>query len=135
MPIRPEDRHHYTRASGWHELRQRILERAKGCCERCGVRNHANGYRERDGRFVEHECSGDAEAMELHAEGRRLIRIVLTIAHLDHRPANRDPANLLAMCQKCHVTHDAQQHATNAARTRAKKRAIPGQETLFPEHP
>lgn len=49
--------------------------------------------------------------------------VVLTVAHLDHDVANNDPANLRAMCQRCHLTHDTEQHRRNAARTR-RQRAI-----------
>jgi hypothetical protein len=39
----------------------------------------------------------------------RPIRIILTIAHLDHDPENWDVSDdrLAALCQKCHLTHDA----------------------------
>jgi hypothetical protein len=36
----------------WEERRARILDRAKHRCERCGLPNHAVGYRDDDGRFV-----------------------------------------------------------------------------------
>ncbi|XBQ15818.1 MAG: hypothetical protein ABL308_12775 [Oceanicaulis sp.] len=34
-------------------------------------------------------------------------KVVLTIAHLDHDPANSHPSNLRAWCQRCHNTYDA----------------------------
>jgi 5-methylcytosine-specific restriction endonuclease McrA len=42
-------------------------------------------------------------------EGRRWIVIVLTIAHVgdDDRPENDNPADLAALCQRCHNKHDA----------------------------
>ena len=49
-------------------------------------------------------------------------RVVLTVAHLDHNTANNDPANLRAMCQRCHLTYDAAHHASNARRTRAERK-------------
>lgn len=55
--------------------------------------------------------------------------VVLTVAHLDHDPANCDPGNLRAMCQRCHLRYDAKHHARNATRTRAAKRGqgiLPG---------
>lgn len=48
--------------------------------------------------------------------------VVLTVSHLDHDTTNNDPANLRAMCQRCHLTYDAAHHAANAARTRAERR-------------
>lgn len=52
------------------------------------------------------------------------IVIVLTIAHLDHTPENCDPANLRAMCQRCHLAYDAEPHRTNAAATRRARKAV-----------
>lgn len=56
--------------------------------------------------------------------------VVLTVAHLDHDETNNDPSNLRAMCQRCHLTHDAQQHARNAAITRRRKQIAAGQLVL-----
>jgi len=36
----------------------------------------------------------------------RIVRIVLTVAHLDHQPENCDRANLKALCQRCHNSYD-----------------------------
>lgn len=49
MPIRPENKERYPK--DWPAIRRRILDRAKNRCERCGVPNHAVGYREKDGSF------------------------------------------------------------------------------------
>lgn len=57
-------------------------------------------------------------------------RVVLTVAHLDHEPRNNDPANLRAMCQRCHLRYDAEQHRETAAWTRAGR--PPVQLELFP---
>ena len=46
-------------------------------------------------------------------------RVVLTVAHIIvDDPADVRPANLAALCQRCHLTHDAKMHARNAAATR-----------------
>lgn len=39
------------------------------------------------------------------------VRVVLTVAHLDHTPENCARENLLALCQFCHLRLDAEQHA------------------------
>ena len=51
------------------------------------------------------------------------IRVVLTVAHLDHVPEHCDPSNLLHLCQRCHLLLDKQEHARNAAETRRRRRA------------
>jgi 5-methylcytosine-specific restriction endonuclease McrA len=100
MPIRPENKARYPK--DWLGIRTRILDRAKNedgqpCCEECGVPNSAWGYRDDEGNFTESIKFGDG----------KYIKIVLTIAHLDHTPENNDPENLRAWCQRCHNRYDA----------------------------
>jgi hypothetical protein len=38
-------------------------------------------------------------------------RFTLTVAHLDHRPANCHPSNLKALCAPCHCRYDLSQMA------------------------
>ena len=57
--------------------------------------------------------------------------VVLTVAHLDHRPESCERSNLRAWCQRCHLTYDAQEHARNAALTRAKRLRDAGQLLLL----
>mgnify|MGYP000219769528 CR=1 FL=1 len=59
-------------------------------------------------------------------------RVILTTAHLDHDTRNNDPENLRHLCQRCHLTLDAAQHAQNARRTRIARREAAGQ-TRLPE--
>lgn len=117
MPIRPSERHRYPK--DWKSIRQRILDRSGHRCELCGVENGAIGRRKRDGTF-EHFEGMEAEVASL--EGVRLTRIVLTVAHLDHTPENNADANLRALCQRCHLAHDATEHRRNASDTRRRKR-------------
>jgi len=58
------------------------------------------------------------------------VQIILTIAHLDHDLTNNDDENLAALCQGCHLKHDAGQHAETARETREAKT---GQISLFTE--
>jgi 5-methylcytosine-specific restriction endonuclease McrA len=49
-------------------------------------------------------------------------KVVLTVAHLDHDPGNNEFQNLRALCQRCHLAHDREQHAlTRALRERTEK--------------
>jgi len=54
-------------------------------------------------------------------DGNHWIVIVLTMAHLDHDIQNNAPENLKALCQRCHIRHDARHHAKNAKATRDRK--------------
>ena len=95
MPIRPENRRRYP--PDWRTISDRIrIERAGGRCEctgQCGLHR-------------------DRRCEERHGEPARWARgkIVLTVAHLDHQPENCDEANLLAMCQRCHLRYDRHWH-------------------------
>jgi 5-methylcytosine-specific restriction endonuclease McrA len=48
--------------------------------------------------------------------------VVLTVAHLDHDRDNYAPDNLRALCQRCHLTHDAKQHAETRQKNREQRR-------------
>lgn len=131
MPIRPENRRLYPKH--WPEIRAAILERAEHRCEEpgCGVRNHALGYRDAESAF--HEIDAAAlHNMVPDVDGMKPIRIVLTIAHLNHDPTDNRPENLAALCQLHHNRHDAEHRRANAARTRAAKRGG-RQSALFQE--
>ena len=61
----------------WHtEIRPAILKRANNCCEECGLANGATGERDRCGVF--------------HAALDGPLRIVLTVAHLNHDTTDND---------------------------------------------
>lgn len=75
--------------------------------EFCGVENYAEGYRDCDGNFIEsYGMQQETDALD----GEKIIKIVLTVAHLDHNPQNCNPENLRALCQKCHLTYDIEHH-------------------------
>jgi hypothetical protein len=99
MPIHPENRARYP--ADWPQISLRIrrdraqwrCEQVDGCGNRCGA------------------VHGDP-----HPETGS--RVVLTVAHLDHTPEHCHPSNLMAMCQRCHLTYDREHHAENRARRR-----------------
>lgn len=97
--------------SNWKEIRAGILDRAGHKCETCGVENHAIGYRDWAGCFVEYGASALIGAAGVPTGGRKIFRIVLTVAHLDHDVTNNEPGNLRALCQQCHNRHDAPERA------------------------
>lgn len=121
MPIKPENAARYP--SNWKEIRNAVLERAGHRCEWCGVLNHSRGMRDRFGTFHNaDQAFTPQELLYLFGDTTmKVIRIVLTIAHLDHTPENCDPKNLAALCQRCHCGYDAQHHALSRMETRRKK--------------
>jgi len=148
MPIRAELRHLY-RGPEWQAIRERILARANNKCERCGAPNRQVVLRQY-GWWTEATLSATVWAFNARFnkvpfislpwkvagdDGRpfehshccpntgkhRWVRIVLTIAHLDHDPSHNDDSNLQALCQWCHLKHDRNFHYANSRRTRAAK--------------
>jgi hypothetical protein len=132
MPVRKDLLPLY--GSDWAELSHRIrFDRARGRCEACG-RPHGRiilvlpGGRWMDpaGDAVWRAASGvpipDPPVADLWR--LRLLRVVLTTAHLDHNPANRDDANLAAWCQRCHLAWDLEHHLANRRLTYRARHAL-----------
>jgi 5-methylcytosine-specific restriction endonuclease McrA len=142
MPIRAEEKHRYP--ADWKQIREHILYRAgqrrdeegtgevviEARCEECGAENHVYGYRHKDGVFIRLHGEPTQEWDALRLDGIKTLRIVLTIAHLDHTPENCAPENLRALCQRCHNTYDMPTRA-RGRRLRAEKAA--GVRELFEE--
>ncbi|MGQ9677104.1 MAG: hypothetical protein ACUVX1_15695 [Chloroflexota bacterium] len=103
----------------WRDIRRQILDQANNCCEFCGVPNHQYVVRTRADWYVVGEMGADAAWLD----GKGAVHIILTVAHLNHDVTDLDPANLRALCQRCHLRWDVEQHQRNAARTRARKRS------------
>jgi len=135
MPIRPENRSRYPK--DWKAISAAIRERAGNRCEACGVPNGELGGRDPDGKWHKTNPKGE-RLLRLeyprpgeywHCQGwagdrLRIIRIVLTVAHLDHTPENCDPANLRAWCQRCHNLYDQAHRRANAHKTNREKKAL-----------
>ena len=125
MPIHPDQRARYP--ANWKAISAAIRARAGGLCEQCDVPDRAWGWRDEAGTFhqLEEELFRDQglrppirfTPIGEHAPVR-VIEIVLTVAHLDHRPENNDPANLQALCQRCHLNHDRPHHRAIAEQRR-----------------
>ena len=142
MPIRPEFRHFYGRE--WSEVtRPRILARAVNCCERCHKPNrlmvwvfdsHDSGqyWTLSLGKQAWIYCAlGGGGSFFLNTQqvrqyrdaGRlRKIRVVLTIAHLNHKPGDDRDENLAALCGWCHLHYDQKLHVQSSRETRMDRK-------------
>lgn len=84
MPIRPENKSRYPK--NWKEISEQIrFVRANNRCEVCDAEN-----------YKPHPITGS--------------KVILTVAHLDHKPENCSEENLKAMCQRCHLRYDSHHH-------------------------
>jgi hypothetical protein len=112
------------------EIRPAIMARAgerrdesgfltnEASCEWCAAPNHRRIVRFAAVDFREVHYGGITKMVPTHdwyfAGGiSNATLVVLTIAHLDRDKANNDPANLAALCQRCHLAHDMGQHVRN----------------------
>ncbi len=133
MPIKAENKGRYPAA--WKIIRRDILNRAGDRCEKCKAPNGgmiARGAGKDDGTYMTEDakvfCADTGEYLgrcrmsDYHVA--RMVRVVLTIAHLDHTPENCDTANLRAWCQRCHLRYDAEHHANTARETRRARKAL-----------
>jgi hypothetical protein len=133
MPIRPENKDRYPK--NWPEISARIRERAGNKCEECSVPNYQLGGRAPDGTWHKASPLGE-KLLKLEwpqpgdfgwcvgygASPLRIVRIVLTVAHLNHQPEDCRPENLRCWCQRCHNRHDAvERRRGTQARARLKR--------------
>jgi hypothetical protein len=49
-------------------------------------------------------------------------KVVLTTAHLNHKPMDVRRSNLMAMCQLHHLRYDAQHHADNVRKKKEQRK-------------
>lgn len=97
-----------------------VLARANNCCEKCGLKNGQGVWsvpfvvRTEGGRYKQKAVwfSSHNDAIR-ESEGRLFsrVKVVLTIAHLDHDEENHSVKleRLMALCQICHLRYDAQE--------------------------
>ncbi|MFI9588255.1 hypothetical protein ACIHCQ_42220 [Streptomyces sp. NPDC052236] len=104
MPIRPENRNRYP--DDWPEISRAVKDAAGwrcACTGECGRGTHSG------------RCPN---VHDQPAYGTGSL-VILTTAHLNHQPEDCLEANLVAMCQGCHLHLDRAHHRVTAALTRA----------------
>ena len=132
MPIRPEYRWLYP--IDWPQLSAVIrFGRAKGRCEGCRRPHGRMVCHLGDGRWWDAERGawrdGQGRAARLDDDEDVLAlatttRVVLSTAHRDHDPTNNRPRNLAALCQRCHLAHDRQEHRRRRWLTLFRQKAL-----------
>jgi hypothetical protein len=137
MPIKDKSKY----PADWKEIRQRILERENNCCKICKAGNGDGVFRgfwngievfQRSTGSIYRTDNGELLAKDVYAaiepssgdEDQKAIKIVLTIAHLNHDTSDNRDENLAALCQLHHLRHDGKHHAKNARQTIEKKKYL-----------
>lgn len=132
MPIKPENRSRYP--ANWAEISERIrFERAQGRCECRGECGHEHVHVAEDwiGTWTNNRCKAIYD-LPHPVTGSR---VVLTVAHLDHTPENSADGNLRAMCQRCHLAYDQEEHQRSREETRKINMAGRTRRTTVTEAP
>jgi hypothetical protein len=120
----PVDMSRYPK--NWKQISLSIRKRSKGNCECTG------------------ECGrhgGRCDAMNYEPHPITGSKVILTVAHLgipypDGTPGNKHDKqdvrrkNLKAMCQRCHLLFDLDEHKANARETRRRKILATGQQEM-----
>lgn len=104
------------------EIRPRIMQRANNTCEgdNCDFKHNelvwSVKYKGKSQWFRDYE---QAESMPksfevkkgVYIDNPKQVRVILTIAHLDHDEQNHDVKDdrLKALCQICHLRYDAKE--------------------------
>lgn len=101
------------------EIVPAVLKRANNCCENCGLENKQEVYAiklwVKDGRRYKYSTIWFRSFLDAKREMRYSIpykvKVVLTVAHLDHDETNLEVLleRLMALCQICHLRYDARE--------------------------
>ena len=128
MPIKPELRRWYP--FDWRELSVSIrFRRAGGCCEACG-RQHGAMVATIDGAWLDPESGvwrdarGRRTALPRAPQVARTTRTILAAAHLNHDPTDNRARNLKALCGRCHLAYDREEHRKRRRITYRLRRAM-----------
>ena len=63
----------------------------------------------------------DADALLMRV---RITRVVIATAHRDHDPTHNRSRNLAALCQRCHILNDRDEHLRRRRLTYLARRAL-----------
>lgn len=107
----------------WPRISRETRERAGQKCEWCGVPNGhwilrdkkpaeyhivwVNGAT-KEVPFQDYQVAFPQNLGRAYYKKLGMVKIILTVAHLDRNRKNNDPSNLAALCQRCHFNHDRQ---------------------------
>lgn len=118
MPIRPQ--HRWLYPIDWAQISHAIrFGRAKGRCEHCDRPHGKLVCHLGDGRWWDEDAQiwKDGRGRQVRSpspapgfDHRQKTMVYLATAHLDNNPGHNDRRNLKALCQRCHMLHDRDEH-------------------------
>ena len=107
--------------ANWNEIAFKIKQKSKWTCEQCGTicrrpKEDLFSFSKRIQGKNKHilDWANQTAVSEIFNHPQKFT---LTVAHLDHNPANCDRSNLKALCAPCHCRYDT----TSGARAIKKR--------------
>lgn len=134
MPIK--DRSAYP--ANWRQISEEVRQQAGYRCVHCGAVAGQFGAKDKRGQWHDQAAISSMPASQgdiLFGDYPKIVKVVLTVAHLDQNPRNNNRANLRCLCAACHLEYDRPYNLAKAAVTRRRQRLNrrhpEGQLTLF----
>jgi hypothetical protein len=100
----------------WKWLSKQIVKDAGNRCELCYAPNGALIHRPKTSEYPWY-------SVENTRPGDKIIKIILTVHHIDSDKKNNTKQNLIALCQKCHLRLDLHKHMKSRRVARQEKEA------------
>lgn len=90
----------------WRDIiRPAILQRDNFRCRVCGIQHKSIVYKLSSGAYM--ECDEFTAEWARNA-GKKVFKLHLQIAHIDHDKMNNEPENLITLCPRHHSRMDAE---------------------------
>jgi hypothetical protein len=104
----------------WKWISSQIIKDAGDRCELCYAQNGAEIVRIKSNKYP-WNFAHEVEPSIRNEFGIKVIKVVLTVHHIDSDKKNNSKQNLIALCQRCHLRLDLQKHMKNRMVTQGKK--------------
>jgi hypothetical protein len=85
------------------EIRPSILKRDGYRCKRCGIKHRQNMFKTKSGNWVNIDPD---EVQDYRAEGFRVKKVFLQVAHINNIKMDCNPDNLITLCPEHHLQLD-----------------------------
>lgn len=105
--------------ANWKNISKAVRSRNNGRCELCFAPGGYKVIRDKNNSFDYPWIYADR-----HSEGAPIVKIILTVHHIDGNKKNNSEHNLISLCQKCHCRLDLGKHIANRKEGRKNKNQV-----------
>lgn len=104
--------------SNWKWISKQTIKDAGNKCELCYAPNGEKIFRFKEDKYP-WRLASEADLSTLKEMKLKIIKVVLTVHHIDGDKENTSKQNLIALCQKDHLRLDLAKHMMNRTKTKA----------------